>query len=168
MQAAVTQPVTADGDHDMLCDEENEKVLTTLETIPASNPDDEEPFATYEVDDLPSNEEQPIGGKNDLTEMEIARLQLESLATQKVGRPKKSQVTIIDEKGNISNSKVCSLPDDSSTKDETVTLVNSDSAVEVMEVEEEVITIPVEEESVSTTNDGDSTLERRLSNLTES
>lgn len=170
----ITQPVKNEGDHDTFSDEGNDKVLTTLETIQADNQEDEEPYSTYEIEDLPvndqlENEPVPVTSKDDnMSESEIARLQLESLGTQKVGRPKKSQVTILDEKGNVSANKQCAT-DESSTKLETVSSVVSLSLTKE-EVEEEVceiVTIPLDELSF-TTNDGDCTLENRMSNLTES
>ncbi|KAJ6644511.1 Chromodomain Y-like protein 2, partial [Pseudolycoriella hygida] len=162
---AAAQPVTNEGEHDTFSDEGTEKVLTTLETIHTDSADGEEPYGTYEIEDMPSNDqaissEKPVAENKELSESEIARLQLESLGTQKVGRPKKSQVTIIDEKGNISNSKLCSLPDDQSGKEEV------EGSVKTV-AEEEVIVIPVDEIS-STTNEGDCQLERRMSSLTES
>ncbi len=107
-----------------------------------------------------------------LSESEIARLQLESLGTQKVGRPKKSQSTVLDDKGNISSKKLCAT-DESSTKLDTassVTTVRPNSTNEDKVVEEvcEVVTIPADELSFASTTDGDYTLENRMSNLTES
>lgn len=167
----ITQPVKNEEDHDTFSDEGNEKVLTTLETIQTDNQEDEESYSTYEIEDLPANDEQkktdePAPTKDgQLSESEIARLQLESLGTQKVGRPKKSQVTILDEKGNVSAKKL-TVTDESSTNPEAV--VPKATTEEVVEEEEfGVITIPVDESSF-TTNDGDCTLESRMSNLTES
>lgn len=161
----ITQPVKNE-DHDTFSDEGNEKVLTTLETIQTDNQEDEEPYSTYEIEDLPAsdqseNVDEPVASKDGLSESEIARLQLESLGTQKVGRPKKSQVTVLDEKGNISSNT-----DEPSKK--LGTSVSPSMAKEaVVEEECEVVTIPIEELSF-TTNDGDCTLENRMSNLTES
>lgn len=170
----ITQPVKNEGDHDTFSDEGNDKVLTTLETIQADNQEDEESYSTYEVDDLPANDQpensnEPVTTKEgQLSESEIARLQLESLGTQKVGRPKKSQVTILDEKGNVSAKKP-PVTDESSTKPETATIVPNSTKEEVKDEECEVITIPVTELSfASSTNDGDCTLENQMSNLTES
>ncbi|XP_037043563.1 chromodomain Y-like protein isoform X1 [Bradysia coprophila] len=173
----ITQPVKNDGDHDAFSDEGNEKVLTTLETIQTDGHEDEESFSTYEIEDLPVNDQpessaEPVTSKTDqLSESEIARLQLESLGTQKVGRPKKSQVTILDEKGNISSKKL-SDADESHTKLESatpVTLLSLDTTnEEVVEEACEVVEIAVEELDASNANDGDCTLENRISNLTES
>lgn len=174
----ITQPVKNDGDHDTFSDEGNEKVLTTLETMQTDGHEDEESFSTYEVDDLPENEQlessaEPVTAKNDqLSESEIARLQLESLGTQKVGRPKKSQVTILDDKGNISSKKLGDT-DKSNAKQETtpVTMVTTNATNEELETCE-VVAISVEAVDdlsfVSNANDGDCTLENRISNLTES
>lgn len=162
----ITQPLKSEGDHDTFSDEGNEKVLTTLETIQADNQEDEEPYSTYEIEDLPANDQSEtsdapaISKDEQLSESEIARLQLESLGTQKVGRPKKSQVTILDEKGNVSANKQ-SATDGTSTKLGTVTVGGEEEEVS------EVVTIPLDELSFPT-NDADCTLENRMSNLTES
>lgn len=175
----ITQPIKNDGDHDTFSDEGNEKVLTTLETMPTDGHEEEESYSTYEIEDLPpandqsENAEEPVTTKNDqLSESEIARLQLESLGTQKVGRPKKSQVTILDEKGNVSLKKL-SDPDESNTKLETaksVTLLNSAATnQEVVKEADGMVVIPIEESSfASNANDSDCTLENRISDLTES
>lgn len=177
----ITQSVKSDGDHDAFSDEGNEKVLTTLETIQTDGHEDEESFTTYEVEDLPENEQvessaEPVATKNDqLSECEIARLQLESLGTQKVGRPKKSQVTILDEKGNVSSKKLGDTEElNAKQETETPLKLESSSATNEDVVEEacEIIAISVETVNdlsfVSNANDGDCTLENRISNLTES
>lgn len=177
----ITQPVKSDGDHDAFSDEGNEKVLTTLETIQTDGHEDEESFTTYEVEDLPENEQvespaEPVATKNDqLSESEIARLQLESLGTQKVGRPKKSQVTIFDEKGNVSSKKLGDTEEVNAKQEtETPLKLESSSATNEDVVEEacEIVAISVETVNdlsfVSNANDGDCTLENRISNLTES
>lgn len=181
LEAATNIPVKNDGDHDTFSDEGNEKVLTTLETIQTDNAaEDEEPFTTYEIEDLPTNDQlepesdEPVASKDEqLSASEIARLQLESLGTQKVGRPKKSQVTVLDEKGNVSSNKL-GLTDESkgsnvesNASTSPVTLISP-----ILTKEEEVCEgaiIPVDELSItSTTNEADSTIESRISNLTES
>lgn len=165
----ITQPVKDGGDHDTFSDEGNDKVLTTLETIQADNHEDEESYSTYEIEDLPVNDQLVINSNESatenaeqLSESEIARLQLESLQTQKVGRPKKSQVTILDEKGNISTN-------DKLETTSTITIVSQNPANdEVVEEVCEVVTIPVDELSFTSAIDGEYTLENRMSNLTES
>lgn len=179
LEATTTQPVVNDGDHDAFSDEGNEKVLTTLETIQADNHDEEEqPYSTYEVEDAPVEEQLIVNAvdsvkvkSENLSEIEIARLQLESLGTQKVGRPKKSQVTVLDEKGNTK--KPLDTDESSSVKSEptsTVAIVSQGSTNEETEQKiYEVVTIPVEELSYTPTPiDSDYTIEKRMSNLTES
>lgn len=189
----ITQPVKNDGEHDLssFSDEGNEKVLTTLETIPTENQEDEEPYTTYEIEDLPVNDEseqldEPVAAE-ELSASEIARLQLESLGSQKVGRPKKSQVTILDEKGNVSSNKLSVTAESKATKvennftsDAPVSPVrSSDSSVTLvspilMKEESEgdvckAAMIPVDELSITcATNDVENTIENRISNLTES
>lgn len=193
--ANITQSVKNDGDHETFSDEGNEKVLTTLETIQTDEDQDEdhideEPYSTYEIEDLPASDEldenTESSNKQEISASEIARLQLESLGTQKVGRPRKSQVMVLDEKGNVASNRPSHQVGSNSPKSEStvsngptisqpnvsissLTLVSPILTREEIEKEVcEAVMIPVDEFSITSTTDNDFSLENQIGMLSES